>query len=181
VAITLDLTLQLQRFPCEFFSVFQHYNRMCALEMLINCLRGMKRKAHGAQEPRHIWKYVDVTSSAQRGDSPSQAINQRFPFCLRPLHRSNARLHQSRHQYRMFPIVRCVNRNGITTTCYPHKRGGRRYWICLEWKGRNCRENLSSAVGISPCIPIQAASLRAVLPERVYGGEKRSAPLRRWC
>jgi len=23
-------------------------------EPLINCLRGMKRKAHGAQEPRHI-------------------------------------------------------------------------------------------------------------------------------
>ena len=47
-------------------------------EALINCLRGMKRKAHGAQEPRHIWKYVEVTSTAQRGDSPAQAINQRF-------------------------------------------------------------------------------------------------------
>ena len=46
--------------------------------MLSNCLRGMKRKAHGAQEPRHIWKYVEVTSTAQRGDSPAQAINQRF-------------------------------------------------------------------------------------------------------
>ena len=46
--------------------------------MLINCLRGMKRKAHGAQEPRHIWKYVEVTSTAQRDDSPAQAINQRF-------------------------------------------------------------------------------------------------------
>ena len=45
---------------------------------LINCLRGMKRKAHGAQEPRHIWKYVEVTSTAQCGDSPAQAINQRF-------------------------------------------------------------------------------------------------------
>ena len=47
-------------------------------EMLINCLRGMKRKAHGAQEPRHIQKYVEVTSTAQRRDSPAQAINQRF-------------------------------------------------------------------------------------------------------
>ena len=47
-------------------------------EMLIYCLRGMKRKAHGAQEPRHIQKYVEVTSAAQRSDSPAQAINQRF-------------------------------------------------------------------------------------------------------
>ena len=38
----------------------------------------MKRKAHGAQEPRHIWKHVEVMSTAQRGDSPTQAINQRF-------------------------------------------------------------------------------------------------------
>jgi len=47
--------------------------------MLINCLCGMKRKAHGAQEPRHIRKYVEVTSTALRSDSPAQAINQRFP------------------------------------------------------------------------------------------------------
>ena len=45
---------------------------------LINCLRGMKRKARGAREPRHIWKYVEVTSTAQRRDSPAQAINQHF-------------------------------------------------------------------------------------------------------
>ena len=45
---------------------------------LINCLRRMKRKAHGTQEPRHIQKYVEVTSTAQRSDSPAQAINQRF-------------------------------------------------------------------------------------------------------
>ena len=38
----------------------------------------MKRKAHGAQEPRHIQKYVEVTSTAQRSDSPAQVINQRF-------------------------------------------------------------------------------------------------------
>ena len=47
-------------------------------EALSNCLRGMKRKAHGAQEPRHITKYVEVTSTAQRSDSPAQAINQGF-------------------------------------------------------------------------------------------------------
>jgi hypothetical protein len=46
--------------------------------MLNNCLRGMKRKAHGAQEPRHIKEYVEVASAAQRSDSPAQAINQRF-------------------------------------------------------------------------------------------------------
>jgi hypothetical protein len=38
----------------------------------------MKRKAHGAQEPRHIKEYVEVTSTAQRSDSPAQAIIQRF-------------------------------------------------------------------------------------------------------
>ena len=38
----------------------------------------MKRKAHGAQESRHIQRYVEVTSTAQRSDSPAQAINQRF-------------------------------------------------------------------------------------------------------
>jgi len=47
-------------------------------KMLINYLCGMKRKAHGAQEPRHIQRYVEVTSIAQRSDSPAQAINQRF-------------------------------------------------------------------------------------------------------
>jgi len=47
-------------------------------ETLSNCLCGMKRKAHGAQEPRHIEKYVEVTSTAQRSDSPAQTINQSF-------------------------------------------------------------------------------------------------------
>ena len=41
-------------------------------------MRGMKHNAHGAQEPWHIQKYVEVTSAAQRSDSPAQAINQRF-------------------------------------------------------------------------------------------------------
>jgi len=58
-------------------------------ETLINCLCGMKRKAHGAQEPRHIQGYVEVTNpdikypdlhraSFCGGDSPAQAINQCF-------------------------------------------------------------------------------------------------------
>jgi len=47
-------------------------------ETLINCLCGMKRKAHGAQKPRHINKIVEVASTAQRRDSPAQAINQGF-------------------------------------------------------------------------------------------------------
>jgi len=38
----------------------------------------MKRKAHGAREPTHILKYVEIASTAQRGDSPAPAINQRF-------------------------------------------------------------------------------------------------------
>ena len=46
-----------------------------ARETLINCLRGMKRKTHGVQESRH----VEVTSTAQRSDSPAQGINQCFP------------------------------------------------------------------------------------------------------
>jgi len=38
----------------------------------------MKRKAHGAQKPRHIKRIVEVASTAQRSDSPAQAINQMF-------------------------------------------------------------------------------------------------------
>ena len=38
----------------------------------------MKRKAHGAQKPRHINRIVEVASTAQRSDSPARAINQRF-------------------------------------------------------------------------------------------------------
>jgi len=38
----------------------------------------MKRKAHGAQKPRHINRIVEVASTVQRSDSPAQAINQRF-------------------------------------------------------------------------------------------------------
>ena len=48
-------------------------------EPLINCLCGMKRKAHGTQKPRHINRIAEAASTAQRSDSPAQAINQRFP------------------------------------------------------------------------------------------------------
>ena len=47
-------------------------------ETLNNCLCGMKRKAHGAQQPRHINRIVEAASTAQRGDSPAQAIIRRF-------------------------------------------------------------------------------------------------------
>ena len=50
-----------------------------ARETLSNCLCGILRRAHGAQEPRHIERYVEVTSAAQRSDSLAQAINQSFP------------------------------------------------------------------------------------------------------
>jgi tetratricopeptide (TPR) repeat protein len=48
------------------------------METLSNCLCGILRRAPGAQEPKHIKTYVEVTSTAQRSDSPAQAINQRF-------------------------------------------------------------------------------------------------------
>ena len=60
-----------------------------AKETLINCLCGMKRKAHGTQKPRHINRIVEVASTAQRSDSPAQAINQGFP--KRPIILVNAR------------------------------------------------------------------------------------------
>jgi len=40
---------------------------------------GMKRKAHGAQEPQCTWKYMRIPSTAQRSDSLAQAFIQRFP------------------------------------------------------------------------------------------------------
>jgi len=51
--------------------------------MLINYLRGMKRRARGAQELRHTRKYAEAASDAQRANSPAQATNQPFPWiCL---------------------------------------------------------------------------------------------------
>ena len=40
----------------------------------------MKRKAHGAQELRHIKRIVEITSTAQRGDSLAQPFTQRFLY-----------------------------------------------------------------------------------------------------
>jgi len=57
-------------------------------EALINYLREMKRKAHGAQKSRHIKRIVEVASTAQcvgavrEPPSLAQAINQRFPDVL---------------------------------------------------------------------------------------------------
>ena len=47
-------------------------------ETLINSLCGILHRAHGAEEPKHIQKYVEVTSTAQRSDSPAQGINLCF-------------------------------------------------------------------------------------------------------
>jgi len=58
---------------------------MKAEETLINCLCGMKRKAHGTQKPRHINRIIEFSSTCllrqaeQRGDSPTQVINHSFP------------------------------------------------------------------------------------------------------
>ena len=48
------------------------------MEMLSKCLCEMKRKAHGAQEPRHTNRVVEVSSTAQRGDSLAQAFTRHF-------------------------------------------------------------------------------------------------------
>jgi len=46
--------------------------------MLINDLCGMKRKARGPREPRHIQKYIEVASAAQHSCPYTRAINQRL-------------------------------------------------------------------------------------------------------
>ena len=48
-------------------------------ETLIKSASGMKCKAHGAQQPRHIKWIGEVASTAQRSNSPAQTLNQRFP------------------------------------------------------------------------------------------------------
>ena len=64
-------------------------NSLCG--KIINDVQGLPigRLAHGAQEPRHIWKYVEVANPdisypgtaryVSDGDSPAQRINQCFP------------------------------------------------------------------------------------------------------
>jgi len=53
------------------------------MEMRINYLCGMKRKAHGARKPRHIKRIVEVANAAHHNDLPAQAMNNRFPMRLR--------------------------------------------------------------------------------------------------
>ena len=70
--------------PAEYMATSEN-SKLCITlvwaprEILLNCLCGMKRKAHGTQKPRHINRIVEVASAAQRSDSPAQAINQGFP------------------------------------------------------------------------------------------------------
>jgi len=71
--------VRVMRRGCCYESCLRVHTYFASKETLSNCLRGMKRKAHGAQEPRHIERYVEITSTAQRSDSPAQAINQSFP------------------------------------------------------------------------------------------------------
>jgi hypothetical protein len=48
-------------------------------EALKKSASGMKRKAHGAQRPRHIPQIGEGASTAQHSDSPAQPWIQRFP------------------------------------------------------------------------------------------------------
>ena len=67
-----------ERLPYTAVAACEFLEHCVVKETLINCLRVMKRKAHGADGPGHIQKYVEVTSTAQRSDSPAQVINQCF-------------------------------------------------------------------------------------------------------
>jgi len=51
----------------------------CFREALIYSASGMKCKEPGAQKTRHIMKIGEFSSTARRGNSPAQPINQRFP------------------------------------------------------------------------------------------------------
>ncbi|MER2512790.1 MAG: hypothetical protein ABTQ25_10340 [Nitrosomonas ureae] len=52
-------------------------------ETLISSANEMKHEAPGAQQLRHINKIGEGVSTAQRGDSLVQPINQCFPKTLR--------------------------------------------------------------------------------------------------
>jgi len=47
-------------------------------EAPIKCLRGMKRKAYGAEEPGHIHEYVPATGATPRSDSPAQTFKAKL-------------------------------------------------------------------------------------------------------
>jgi hypothetical protein len=53
------------------------WQRYCR-EALIYSASGMKCKEPGAQKTRHIMKIGEFSSTARRGNSPAQPINQRF-------------------------------------------------------------------------------------------------------
>ena len=52
--------------------------RTSSEETLKKAASGMKRKAHGAQRPRHNNELGEGASTAQRSDSPAQQFIQRF-------------------------------------------------------------------------------------------------------
>ena len=56
-----------------------HGKRRWPEETLKKAASGMKRKAHGAQRPRHNNELGEGASTAQRSDSPAQQFIQRFP------------------------------------------------------------------------------------------------------
>lgn len=53
--------------------------------MLINWLRGVKRKAPEVREPDPIQEYVEIAIAAQRSDSTVQPINRQFPKRAEPI------------------------------------------------------------------------------------------------
>ena len=78
----------------------------------------MKRKAHGTQEPRHIQKYIEVTSTAQRSDSPAQAINQRFPnenirFCRFIARMSKVRIADASDPEAIMEAANIIRKGGL--------------------------------------------------------------------
>ena len=44
------------------------------MDAVRNIFCGMQRKAHGAQQPRHIGWIGEVASTAQRSDAPAKKI-----------------------------------------------------------------------------------------------------------
>ena len=50
-----------------------------AKETMTNYLCYMKRKVHETRIPRHINRIIEITSIAQRSNSPARIINQCFP------------------------------------------------------------------------------------------------------
>ena len=68
-------------------AVEQRTNPTILRETLNKAASGMKRKAHGAQRPRHNNELGEGASTAQRSDSPAQPFIQRFLSPSRALSR----------------------------------------------------------------------------------------------